>query len=124
MFRQQNKESPNFSIKINNIPIKNTNLNKYLGLVVDDKLNWENHLVYLQQKIIPLMGALHRCAEYLNEKNKYLIYNSYVLSHLRYLINIWGNTGIVNLKKIQLLQNKTIKILFKKHFSFPKYSTE
>lgn len=40
---------------------------------------------------------------------------SYVFANLRYLINIWEICGIRNFNKIQIAQNKAIKILFKNY---------
>ena len=114
MVQTKNRENLNLTVTINNVQINRVDSTKYLGLIVDKNLNWEDHILHIQGKIIPMIGAIYRCADYLNDQNCKLIYNSYILCHLRYLINIWGNTGVTSFRKIQVLQNRTVKILFKK----------
>ena len=48
---------------------------------------------------------------YLNIKNKKVIYDSWVKAHLLYL-EIYGWAKNKEIKKIQKLQNKIVKILF------------
>ena len=38
------KKINKFDIKINGIIIKRKNSSKYLGIIIDDKLNWKNHV--------------------------------------------------------------------------------
>lgn len=111
VFHQKNVNLRNIHLKINNTVIKQVSYTKYLGLIIDEKLNWSKHLEHINNKIVPMLGALARCAAYLNHSNRTLIYNAYILSNLRYLIAIWGTMGSVKFKKLQRLQNKAIKIL-------------
>lgn len=52
------------------LPIAQVTYVKYLGLIVDDKLNWPGHIVNHKNKIVPMLGVLYRCSRYL--KNYYL----------------------------------------------------
>lgn len=112
VFQQKNTEHYDFNININNMQLSQVHTTKYLGLILDDKLNWNSHIDSLVKKIIPMLGALHRCTKFLNTSNRYAIYNAYILSNLRYLINIWGTCGVTSFKRVQVLQNRAIKILF------------
>lgn len=86
---------------MNDIPIAQGTQVNYLGLIVDDILNWSDHIQNLKSKIIPMLGALCRCSKYLNFKNRLLIHNAYILSNIRYLIRIWGTCGL-SYQKIQM----------------------
>ena len=119
VFQQKNTIKNDIELKINNVKISKVSVTKYLGLIIDDKLNWKNHIEKLVNKIVPMLGALYRCQSYLNDTNRLLIYNAYILSNMIYLINIWGTCGVSNLKKIQTIQNKAIKILFHKPYLTP-----
>lgn len=33
---------------------------KYLGLIIDEKLNWNNHVNFVKSKIIPIVSMLRR----------------------------------------------------------------
>lgn len=112
IFKQKNRTLTTPSIKINNINIAKVEKVKYLGLIIDEKLNWNAHVNYISDKIVPMVGALYKNRDYLTFKTEINVYNSYFLSHFRYLLPIWGNCGIVNLKTAQTLQNKVLKVLF------------
>lgn len=61
IFKQKNKVIDNIHIQINNITVVKTNKIKYLGLVLDDQLNWSAHIEHIKEKMISLIGALYRC---------------------------------------------------------------
>jgi len=53
-----NKMSPlKFTYHINDVPIKKVNSVKYLGVVIDSKLTWKEHVKQILSK------ALHSCVE-------------------------------------------------------------
>lgn len=112
IFKQKNKVIDNIHIQINNISVEKANKIKYLGLVLDDQLNWGAHIDHIKDKIISLIGALYRCRHFLSINAKYKIYNAYFLSIIRYLIPVWGTCNQTNFNKIKILQNKVLKILF------------
>lgn len=119
LFHQKNMQVEEITININGEQINKIDNIKYLGLVIDDKLNWQKHIDHLISKIVPMIGALYRCREYLNNHNCLLIYNAYFLSNLRYLIIIWGICTLTKFKQIQILQNKIIKILYNYQYRTP-----
>lgn len=112
LFKQKNTNFNNVEIRINNITLEKVSSIKYLGLIVDENLNWHQHISKICNKITPMFSVLFKCRHYLNNKTKYLIYNSFFLSHLRYLIPVWGTCCQTAFKDIQVLQNKILKILF------------
>jgi hypothetical protein len=44
-------KSETFNITINNSQITKTNCTKYLGVPVDNKLNWEQHVIKTEEKV-------------------------------------------------------------------------
>lgn len=112
VFKQKNKIVDNLDISLNGISIERVSWTKYLGLVVDDKLDWNNHISEMYDKTIPFIAAIFKCRDYLTKKSKMNIYNSFFLSRLRYMLPVWGTCGRTNFNKVQILQNKILKILF------------
>lgn len=111
--QQRNSEQQNITVQINNTKLKKLQKTKYLGLIVDDKLNWDSHIEHIiKNKLVPMIGVLYRCSNFLNNKNRNLIYNAYILSNLQYLIKIWGSCNSTNFQKAQVLLNKAVKILY------------
>ena len=61
LFKQKNTPEVKRNIQINIYKLAKVTVTKYLGLVVDKKLNWSNHLNKLYNKLSAMMGALYRC---------------------------------------------------------------
>ena len=56
-----NKQNiPDFCIKINNALLEICKSYKYLGVVIDEKLNWDAHIKHITPKISKACGALAR----------------------------------------------------------------
>ena len=71
---------------------------KVLGLLIDQNLSWKYHIDFICSKISRLIGLLWRIRSNLDKATMILFYNSYILPHLDYAVNIWG--GAVNVMLI------------------------
>ena len=49
---RKNNQLTDFDVKINDKTIMRTACVKYLGVFIDDKLNWSNHIAYLENKLV------------------------------------------------------------------------
>lgn len=120
IFAPKNKNIPNHDqLTIFNEPINKTDHEKYLGLIMDSKLTWQYHIDHLKNKISPLIGALRKISLCIPNKIRPIIYNSLVKPHIEYLIEIWGTAAKSNIKSLQTLQNKIIKVLYKYDYMTP-----
>lgn len=109
----KNKRITEIDIKINNTTIERTDCYKYLGLWIDKQLTWNTHTDRIRKKLNPLVGALRKVAEYLPTSTLQSIYHSLIISKISYLLGIWGNTSKGNLQRMQTMQNKAIKAIYK-----------
>lgn len=112
LIKNKNKQDITIDIKINGESIAQTDNIKYLGLVMDKKLNWEGHTKNISRKISPIIGAIKRCP-FITEQAGKVILNSLVIPHLTYQIVIWGRCATNEFNRIQRLQNKAIKTINK-----------
>ena len=112
VFKQKNKSIQNLNITMDNVALEEVQCIKYLGLMVDNKLGWKEHISYLRSKLMPMIPIIFKSRSYLSEKTKYMVYNSFFLSHLRYLLPIWGTCSNTDLNTVKVMQNKILKILF------------
>lgn len=112
ILKQKNKYSCKLNIKLNNKVLHEVTEYKYLGLTICNDLNFNAHVENVIGKLVPVIGAVRRCAHQLSNKAKYLVYNSIIEPHLRYLIPCWGNVSDYTLNKLQRCQNKAIKSIF------------
>ena len=60
-----------------------------------------------------------RAKHYLSSRELILLYNALVLPHLNYCAVIWGRNYPSNIKKINMMQKRALRIIDKKHFIYP-----
>ena len=84
---------------------------KYLGLWIDDNLNFDIHLKFADRKIAYAVGTLNKLKCYFPKKYPLQLYHILIYLHLLYAIPIWGSTYKSYLHKISFLQNKVVKIV-------------
>lgn len=92
---------------------------KYLGLHLDVTLNWSEHIKNVERKVSSLCGILRRVSYFVPRSTLLKFYYAHVHSALNYLIIAWGRAYKSYLKKLQTLQNRCLKIIFKKPYLFP-----
>jgi len=85
---------------------------KYLGLTLDSKLTWKEHIVgkakLLMLKNRQMWWLLQRRSK-LSIKNKLLLYNSILKPTWTYGIELWGTAAISNLKKLERVENRILR---------------
>ena len=98
-------------VKLNGVTLEKVFFTKFLGVIIDYKLNWENHIQVVKQKVSRAVGAICRIKNKVNISVLLLIYNSLILPHLSYCCEIWGNTYDKRLNPLTILQKKLLKII-------------
>jgi len=106
-----NKDRKKFRITIGNYTIHEVEQSKYLGVFIDNKLNWNEHIDYLTTKLSQAAGVIYKLRKLIPHRAKMLIYNSLVASYLRYVLPAWGGATATSLKRLQCAQNKIIRFL-------------
>ena len=102
----------------NNIIEKVTSF-KYLGDILDETLSWSNHLDQLHKKNSPLSGILWRIKHFVPRHVLLKFYYAHIHSHLNYLVAVWGRASISLLSRLQTIQNRCLKTIFKLPFLHP-----
>ena len=64
---------------------------KYLGVILDNKLSWSQHINYLVTKLSQVAGILYKVRSLLPLKSRIMIYNSFANSYLNYGTVAWGS---------------------------------
>ena len=113
IYKMRNKADINLKILINKVQIERVATYKYLGVIIDEKLKWENHINKIVSKIAPLLGAIKRSGIKLNRQSANNIYHAHIMSHIRYNICNWSSCATGLKEKVSTLINKAIKSLYK-----------
>ena len=84
---------------------------KFLGVIIDSKLNWKEHISYVSGKLSCSIGMIIKARHFLNNHGLIALYYSFLYPYLSYCNHIWGSTYKTNLKSLTTLQNKAIRII-------------
>ena len=99
------------NVSLNNVPINQSNSVKYLGVIIDTKLNFDVQINSVTHKISKTVGVMSKLKHYLPQKALFTVYYSLVHTHLLYGLSVWGSAYTTHLKKLITLQNKAVKII-------------
>ena len=75
------KKNSKFKLEINNNQITESDIVKYLGVIIDNKLNWKTHIEHICSKIVKGSWALTRLKKYVSKQTLIKIYYSMIYSH-------------------------------------------
>ena len=110
IFSKKKCNNENVSIKMCNSQIKQVSSLRFLGLIIDNKLNWANHINYVCNKVSKNIGIMYKLNSLPKSVLK-LIYNTIILPHLYYGITAWGNAHATHIQRLTLLQKRAIRIV-------------
>ena len=91
--------------------LKQTSQCKYLGLIIDNKLNWAAHIAHVKSKISKCVGILIKARLCLSRKCLLDLYYSFAYPYLIYCVEIWGHAGDRLLHPLFLVQKKIVRLL-------------
>ena len=98
-------------IHINNELLEPKDYAKYLGLSIDSKLTWRNHIDNVNNKLVKGVGILSKLRYYVNEKTLITLYNAFIQPHINYGICAWGSAAKSNVNKIDNSSKKAVRIM-------------
>ena len=85
----------------------------FLGLTINENMNWKSHSSKIANKISRTLGVMNRLKRYLPMAAMKLMYDSLILSHLQFGITCWG----FDWNRIFKLQKRAMRIMTNKKFN-------
>ena len=73
--------------------VRRVKIVKYLGMMVDDKLVWDQHVDYISSKITRNIGILKRIRRFISQESLLLLYHTLIEPYFRYCSIVWGQCG-------------------------------
>jgi len=110
-----------YSIIENNKPVtlQYSSQCKDLGVLIDEKLNFRDHIHEKINKAYSMLGIIKRNFKYLNIQCFTLLYKSMVRSHLDYCSSVWNPYHKGDIEALEKVQKRATKILPEmKHLSY------
>ena len=98
-------------IAIDNVQISQVATATWLGVTIDNKFDWSNHIDKLTKKGVSGIGAIKRIRHFFPQAPLHLTYQALTQLHFSYCIVVRGNCGITLQNKVQKLQNRAAHVL-------------
>ena len=99
------------TLYLNDIKIKREKFIKFLGVYIDEHINWKRHIDFIDKKVSKTLGILYRVRKLLNVDCLKLLYFSFMHSHLSYANIAWASTNQRKTRKLYIKQKKASRII-------------
>ena len=100
-------------LEINNTPIERITELNFLGITINELMNWGSHSVKIANKICRTLGVMNRLKRYLPLSALKIMYDSLILSHIQFGITCsgfeWG--------RLAKLQKRAARIITKSKYN-------
>jgi len=106
------------AIKIENSLIEEVHNTKFLGVIINQTLTWNDHIRVVQQKINKNSGIIRKISKSLPHSVLINLYHTLVEPYLAYCNIVWGISRTTFLEKLFISQKKIIRII-----TLSKYNT-
>ena len=106
-FHMPQKKIIHPNIQINGSNIEFVDNFVFLGITINNKLNWNSHINKVTNKISKTVGILNKLRSFLPSGVLQTIYNTLILPHMTYGILAWGR----HTNTIHKIQKRAIRII-------------
>ena len=120
IFHTKNKPlPPNLNtIETNGMVIHRCDTVKYIGLMMDEQLNWKTHIDSVLKSVRKYFGIFNNIKGYISKPIARQLFFAFVNSRITYGIEAYGSCSTSYLNKLQTVQNKVLKLLTRKPYRF------
>ena len=105
------KNKPNINLFINGEALKEVQYAKYLGILIDNKLNWGPHISAVNLKLSRGLGLLAKIRHFVPKNTLRSLYYTFINPHIDYNLLNWGMASPTNLETISKKIKKAIRIM-------------
>ena len=113
---RQKKYNHTFQLTINNEAVEQVKEIVFLGVILDEELSWKSHISNVACKISKSIGIMLRASFYLTKRSLLTLYYSIVYPYIQYCNIVWASTYPNNLRRINILQKRAIRVINKSKF--------
>ena len=89
------------------------NSRKILGVYIDHKLTWKEHISSVCQKVAKCTATIDPTTNIVDKESLSFLYASLIEPHLTYCVEVWGNACKSNLHPLYVKQKRVIRLVCK-----------
>ena len=91
-------------------PLSQVHLTKFLGVVINDKLTWTDHISSITKTTSRNTGVLSKLRWFLPPSALLSIYNTLILPYLNYSNIVWARSSNSQLHSLLMIQKRAVRI--------------
>ena len=99
------------------LKLKQKNTVKLLGITIDNKLNFEEHLSELCKKVFMQLNAISHLQRFMGKEQREALINSFIVSNLSYCPLVWHFCSCKSSQKIEKIQLRCLRIIYNDYSS-------
>ena len=112
-------QGESLKLKIQNKELEVVQKSKYLGVQIDNTLDWKDHIKTVYSRVSRGIGFLKHAKSFLPEETLRTMYTGIVEPYFRYCCSVWGCCGVTEINQLQKLQNRAARIVTGSSFDAP-----
>jgi len=85
-------QTPNFEVYFENSLIPGQNSCKYLGVLLDFRLDYKSHILHIEVKIARAVCNLSKPRFIFSKSTLLHLYHTLVHPHILFALSVWGST--------------------------------
>ena len=89
---------------------------KFLGLIIDSNLNFNDHIIHICKKVSKSVGIFHKLGCDLPQYVLINLYYAFVYPYLLYCNIVWGGTYSACLSPLRVLQKRIVRLIAGAHY--------
>ena len=100
-----NCKEENFTFDLDNVVVK------LLGVHLDSKLNFENHISHICKKAGNHLNVLKRLSKFINKNERMAIFRAFILCHFQFCSVVWHFCGLGSMTKMEKIQERALRFV-------------
>ena len=113
------RQNIRLQLKLNGALLEQKDSIKYLGVVIDQKLNWKSHITNCTAKLGKCLWAINKLRRYTTIPILKLVYFALAYPYIQYCISSWGGACKTSLQPLFIKQKLIIKSMLHEQYISP-----
>ena len=120
LFHGKNKkiDQPIDKITFDTHSIPRVNSAKYIGLTLDETLSFDKHVNNVLKSLHIYFGIFYNVRNFINSHIIRSLYYCCIYSRIKYGLEIYGSCSKSLIQKLQVIQNKLLRVIMNKDYRF------
>ena len=106
-----NCKEKKFIFDLDNVTIIPNDVVKLLGVHLDSKFNFENHISHICKKAGNHLNVLKRLSKFINKNDRMAIFRAFILCHFQFCSVVWHFCGLGSMTKMERIQERALRFV-------------